>query len=252
MIPSASYFEKRRQEFMNEPFKNAQERFEFQLPLNQWGKYCEATLQERRGKYHVNRAVITVAEALFKSVGQGQVRRSDGQPVQIVLWRGGVDHIEADAAVNAANETLLGGGGVDKAVHDAAGHLLVKECAFLNGCEVGEAKITKGYDMPAKYVLHTVGPILNDDGTPNPEALASCYRSCLKLSEENGLTSVVFPCISTGYYGFPIDLSAKVALETTTEYMKTKGKCLKTIIFALFEEAQVKAYKNSIFEVVTS
>lgn len=252
MTPASNYFERERQKFMNEPFFNDNEKAEFNLPLKDWGRYCEATIQDRRQKYHVKRDVATVEQAIFTSIAKTRITRADGNAVSIILWRGGVDNIEADAAVNAANETLLGGGGVDQAVHEAAGHLLVKECAFLNGCEVGEAKITKGYDMPAKYVLHTVGPILKDDGTPDSEKLAACYRTCLELSEKNGLESVVFPCISTGFYGFPIALSAKVALDTTSEYMKTKGRCLKTIIFALFDEAQVTAYSKQLTLSTTS
>ena len=162
---------------------------------------------------------------------------------RIKIMNGDITKIAADAIVNAANNTLLGGGGVDAAVHKAAGKELLEECRKLNGCETGKAKITKGYKLPAKFVIHTVGPVYYGGNQGEPELLASCYRESLILAAENGVRSISFPCISTGVYGYPFREACTVALQTVKDFLETNKSieqvnfvCFGDSNFALFEE----------------
>ena len=138
--------------------------------------------------------------------------------IEIIL--GDITKQSVDAIVNAANCSLLGGGGVDGAIHRAAGPELLQECRTLHGCETGKAKITKGYRLPAKYVIHTPGPVWHGDGHGEEELLRSCYRSCLELASQNGCRTVDFPSISTGVYHFPLEKAAGIAVGTIAEYLK--------------------------------
>ena len=138
-----------------------------------------------------------------------------------------------DGIVNAANSSLLGGGGVDGAIHRAAGPELLAECRTLHGCETGGAKITRGYRLPARHVIHAVGPVWNGGGHGEDEALASCYRRAIELCRENGLTSVAFPAISTGIYRFPADRAARIAVATTVEALAA-APVVTRIIFCCF------------------
>ncbi len=149
--------------------------------------------------------------------------------------------LEVDAIVNAANTSLLGGGGVDGAIHRAAGSELVDECRMLHGCKVGEAKITQGYHLPAKYIIHTVGPKWNG-GTNDEEAkLASCYRNSFALARDHGCKTVAFPAISTGIYGFPHRLAAEIALRETSEFLDA-NTLPESVILICFDPETVAAY----------
>ncbi|XP_057559747.1 ADP-ribose glycohydrolase MACROD2 isoform X1 [Hippopotamus amphibius kiboko] len=176
-----------------------------------------------------------------------QVKKSLSEKVS--LYRGDITLLEVDAIVNAANASLLGGGGVDGCIHRAAGPCLLAECRNLNGCETGHAKITCGYDLPAKYVIHTVGPIARGHiNGSHKEDLANCYKSSLKLVKENNIRSVAFPCISTGIYGFPNEPAAVIALNTIKEWLAKDQHEVDRIIFCVFLEVDFKIYKKKMSE----
>lgn len=160
----------------------------------------------------------------------------------LVLNLGDITKVEVDAIVNAANETLLGGGGVDGAIHSAAGPSLLEECKTLGGCRTGEAKITKGYNLPSKNVIHTVGPIYNTDRDVE-KLLSDCYRNSLKLAVENNLSSIAFPGISTGVYGYPKEEAAQIAIETVLTFLKDFPNDIK-VIFVSFSEGDFNIYKK--------
>ena len=151
--------------------------------------------------------------------------------------------LEVDAIVNAANTTLLGGGGVDGAIHRAAGPELLAECRTLGGCETGGARITRGYRLPASHVIHAVGPVWNGGEHGEDALLASCYRESLALADAHGLESVAFPAISTGAYGFPIDRAARIALETTVDWQCDSGI---HVTFCCFSEGDARAYREAL------
>ena len=152
--------------------------------------------------------------------------------------------LNVDAIVNAANQTLLGGGGVDGAIHRAAGPELLAECKTLGGCRTGGAKITKGYNLPAKYILHTVGPIVDGELTSEHEALlASCYRSCLELAEASGIRSLAFCCVSTGVFMFPNQRAAEIAVETVRAYREESGSGIQ-VIFNVFKQLDYDIYRT--------
>ncbi|XP_055035016.1 ADP-ribose glycohydrolase MACROD1 isoform X1 [Misgurnus anguillicaudatus] len=165
--------------------------------------------------------------------------------MKISLFRGDITKLEIDAIANAANKTLLGGGGVDGAIHRGAGPLLRKECATLNGCETGEAKITGAYGLPANYVIHTVGPIVHGSvGEKDKEALRNCYYNCLQTATKNHLRTVAFPCISTGVYGYPPDQAVEVALKTVREYLEENHEKLDRVIFCVFLKSDKELYET--------
>ncbi|HBC96440.1 MAG TPA: O-acetyl-ADP-ribose deacetylase [Clostridium sp.] len=160
--------------------------------------------------------------------------------MELTITLGDITKIKADTIVNAANNSLLGGGGVDGAIHRAAGPELLEECRKLNGCETGEAKITKGYKLPAKYVIHTVGPVWRDGNYGEEQLLADCYKNSLKLAEEYKCSCVAFPSISTGVYHFPLDKASKIAVKTIIQYCKDKN-IIDKVEMVCFDE-KTKAY----------
>lgn len=169
----------------------------------------------------------------------------ESRKMKINVLKCDITTLQVDAIVNAANRSLLGGGGVDGAIHGAAGPELLKECRTLNGCETGEAKITKGYNLPAKFVIHTVGPVWFGGTSDEPIMLYKCYKNSLKLAEENGIKSVAFPAISTGVYGYPSEEAAKVAFKAITTFAK-EAKVVEEVTMVAFDEYTEELYKKQL------
>ncbi len=161
---------------------------------------------------------------------------------RIKIIKGDITILKVDAIVNAANRSLLGGGGVDGAIHRVAGLKLKEECKKLGGCETGEAKITKGYNLPAKFVIHTVGPVWRGGKNNESEKLASCYRNSLKIALVNEVNSIAFPSISTGIYHFPIEKAAPIAIGEVREFLKDNERP-KEVIFVLFSDKDLEIYQ---------
>lgn len=161
------------------------------------------------------------------------------EKVKVVV--GDITDWEVDAIVNAANPSLLGGGGVDGAIHKAAGPELLEECRLLGGCATGEAKITKGYHLPARYVIHTVGPVWQGGASGEPEKLATCYRNCFSLARHHQLNTLAFPSISTGVYGYPVEKASHIALQET-KHALIEDSSLQSVIFVCFLEDVYECY----------
>jgi O-acetyl-ADP-ribose deacetylase (regulator of RNase III) len=160
--------------------------------------------------------------------------------VRLRALQADITTLALDAIVNAANSSLLGGGGVDGAIHRAAGPELVAECRLLHGCKTGDAKLTRGYRLPARFVIHTVGPVWQDGGHGEPDLLASCYRRCLQLAAANGIRTIAFPAISTGIYGYPKAAAARVAVDT----VRNSGADLDEVVFCCFSVDDLHTYRD--------
>ncbi|XP_074604477.1 macro domain-containing protein CT2219-like isoform X2 [Brevipalpus obovatus] len=214
--------------------------------------YLSMSLEEKRKEYSIKGKPVTLDQVATwpayavaqnfppKSTDSREFSVNGDHNQRISIFRGDITSLEIDCIVNAANKELQGGGGVDGAIHRAAGHnLLQSECRKLGGCDVGDAKITGGYRLPARYIIHTVGPV-----GEKPDKLRSCYKRCLEVMKENQLKSIAFPCVSTGIYHYPNDAAADVVLSTVREWMDrdSYSKEVERIIFCLFMDEDVKCY----------
>ena len=196
------------------------------------------------------RDVLKSSKQKAKSNAWGGGKVPDGRKLRdltlmIDVIQGDITTLQVDAIVNAANQSLLGGAGVDGCIHQRAGPKLLAECATLMGCKTGNAKITKGYNLPAKHVIHTVGPVWHGGDKGEPELLASCYRRCLEVAIENGVKTIAFPGISTGVYRYPKEQACRIALDTTINILKSNDT-IEKVVFVCFSDQDKAIYSSAL------
>lgn len=167
---------------------------------------------------------------------------------EIKILKGDITKLDTDAIVNAANTSLLGGGGVDGAIHRAAGPELLEACRQIGGCPTGEARITKGYRLPAKYVIHTVGPVWHGGGKGEAELLAGCYSNSLRLAADSGVHSIAFPAISTGVYGYPFEPASRIAIRTVDDFLKSP-RSIEEVVFILYGNRDYEGFRQIFAEI---
>ncbi|KAJ1730655.1 hypothetical protein LPJ72_004369, partial [Coemansia sp. Benny D160-2] len=191
-------------------------------------------------------SIPTLAEASGVLLGKNANNSINNVWSHLSVWKGDITTVAADAIVNAADEVLSGGGGVDGAIHKAAGPQLMEACRGLGGCKTGQAKITPGFRLPAKYVVHTVGPI-----GEHPQLLASAYRESLRVATENGVRSIAFPCISTGVFGYPAEAACEVAVQTVVEWMEGHVGAVDRVVFCMFNDKSIACYSKTTEQLMT-
>jgi O-acetyl-ADP-ribose deacetylase len=205
--------------------------------------------QDPRISWHIKLLTIIVVAYAFSPIDFSKIGNTNSMDKKILAIQGDITQQAVDAIVNAANNSLLGGGGVDGAIHRAAGVQLLEECHRLGGCETGDAKITQGYKLLAKWVIHTVGPVWEGGNRGEDELLAGCYRRSLEIAAENEILTLAFPAISTGIYRFPLQRATRIAVNEVKQFLQHPS-CIEKVIFVCFDAQTYDCYKQMMVEIL--